>query len=141
MNFSMRSIPAAAAMTAVLIFGAQAQAQTTANPPTNAQGGAAVVPKGPDAMPKSTEQRDMKKPMAKEGDKAGMSNKGGAANMPAGGASKAMSDKSKMDGSTTSKGKAGDPAGASGMATGGAANAPAGPKSGTKDAAGMGTSK
>lgn len=141
MNFSMRSIPAAAAMTAVLIFGTHAQAQTTANPPTNAQGGAAVIPKGPDAMPKSAEQRDMKKPMAKEGDKAGMSNKGGAANMPKGGASGPMTDKSKMDGSTNAAGKAGQPAGAT--ATGGSATPPKGPNTGTKDAAGtgMGTSK
>lgn len=136
MNFSMRSIPAAAAMTAVLIFGAQVQAQTTANPPTNAQGGAAVIPKGPDAMPKSSEQRDMKKPMAKEGDKAGMSNKGGAANMPKGSESMTTADRDKMKGSTNSKGKAGQPAGST--ATGGSANPPVGPNTGTKDQAGTG---
>ena len=142
MTFMTRSISAAAAMTAVLIFGAQAQAQTTANPPTNAQGGAAVIPKGPESTSKSAEQRDMKKPMAKEGDKAGVPTaKGGAANMPAGGASKAMTDKSKMDGSTTSKGKSGQPAGAAGTATGGAAITPAGPNTSTKDAAGTSTTK
>ena len=157
MIFSKRSIPAAAAMTALLIFGAGAQAQTTANPPTNAQGGAAVVPKGPDSMPKSTEQRDMKKPMAKEGDKAGMSNKGDKAgmsdkgdkagmsnkgdkaNMPAGRSSKPMADKSKMQGETNAKGKSGQPAGST--STGGSATPPAGPNTSTKDAAGMGTSK
>ena len=141
MNFSMRSIPAAAAMTAVLVFGAQAQAQaqTTATPPTNAQGGAAAIPKGPDSMPKSAEQRDMKKPMAKEGDKAGMSNKGGSANKPMGGASRPMGDKSKMEGSSNAKGKSGQPAGST--ATGGSATPPAGPNTSTKDAAGMGTSK
>ena len=140
MIFSMRSIPAAAAMTAVLIFGAQAQAQTTANPPTNAQGGAAVIPKGPDSTSKSSEQRDMKKPMAKQGDKAGASNTGGAANMPAGGASRPMGDKA-MQGSTNSKGMAGQPAGAT--ATGGAATPPKGPNTSTRDAAGtgMGTTK
>ena len=140
MKLTMRSIPAAAAMTAALILGAQAQAQTATSPPTNAAGGAAAVPKGPDSMPKSAEQRDMKKPNAKDGDKAGMSNKGGGANMPASPAVSGTRDKAK-GGTSSVTGKSGQPAGST--ATGGAAITPAGPNTGTKDAAGtgMGTTK
>ena len=135
MKFTMRSIPAAAAMVTLLVFGAQVQAQTATTPPSNAAGGAAAVPKGPDSMPKGAEQRDMKKPNAKDGEKAGTSNKGGAANMPASPASGTRADNKGMDGSMT--GKSGQPAGAT--ATGGAANPPKGPNTSAKDAAGTGT--
>lgn len=84
MKFSMRSIPAAATMTAALIFGAQAQAQTTTTPPTTAAGDKAAMPAGPNATPKTTEQRDATKPMAKPGMDAGAASTGGSANMPAG---------------------------------------------------------
>jgi hypothetical protein len=69
MKFSMRSIPAAAAMTAALVFGAQVQAQTT-TPPT-AAGDKAAMPAGPNTTPKTMEQRDMAKPMAKPMAKSG----------------------------------------------------------------------
>ena len=135
MKLNLRSIPAAAAMTALLVMGVQAQAQTTASPPTNAKGDAAPVPKGPDATPKSAEQRDMKKPMAKEGDKAGVMGKGGAANMPASPATTASRDKA-MGSSSSVTGKSGQPAGST--ATGGAGVVPKGPNTSTKDSAGTG---
>lgn len=83
MKFSIRAIPAAAAMTAALIFGAQAQAQT-ATPPTTASGDKAAIPAGPNTGAKTSEQRDASKPMAKEGMDAGAAATGGKANMPAG---------------------------------------------------------
>lgn len=86
MKFSKRTIcklPAAAAMTAALIFGAQAQAQTP-TPPATASGDKAAIPSGPNTGAKTPEQRDAAKPMAKQGMDAGASATGGSANMPAG---------------------------------------------------------
>lgn len=83
MKFSIRAIPAAAAMTAALVFGAQAQAQTP-TPPTTASGDKAAIPAGPNTPAKTPEQRDAAKPMAKEGMDAGAAATGGKANMPAG---------------------------------------------------------
>jgi hypothetical protein len=83
MKFSMRSIPAAAAMTAALVFGAQVQAQT-ATPPTTATGDKAAIPSGPNTGAKTAEQRDAAKPMAKPGMDAGATATGGSANIPAG---------------------------------------------------------
>ena len=83
MKFSIRTIPAAAAMTAALVFGIQAQAQTTTQPST-AEGGKAAIPEGPNTAPKAPAQRDAAKPMAKQGMDAGASATGGGANMPAG---------------------------------------------------------
>ena len=70
-------------MTAALIFGAQAQAQT-ATPPATASGDKAAIPSGPNTGAKTPEQRDAAKPMARQGMDAGASATGGKANMPAG---------------------------------------------------------
>ena len=53
-KYSMRSIPAAAAMAAVLIFGVQAQAQTTGNitPPGSTRSGDAAEPGPKGGAPK-----------------------------------------------------------------------------------------
>ena len=83
MKFSIRTIPAAAAMTAAPFFGAQAHAQTTTQPPT-AEGGKAAIPEGPNTDPKTPAQRDAAKPMGMQGMDAGASSTGGSANMPAG---------------------------------------------------------
>lgn len=83
MKFSIRTIPAAAAMTAALVFGIQAQAQTT-TPPSTGEGGKAAIPEGPNTSPKAPAQRDAAKPMANQGMDAGASSTGGRANMPAG---------------------------------------------------------
>ena len=85
MKFSMRTIPAAAAMTAALIFGIQAQAQTTAQPST-AAGDKAAMPAGPNTSPTTPAQRDMAKPMAKQGATAGSMGAGDSANRSAGSA-------------------------------------------------------
>jgi hypothetical protein len=110
MKFSIRSIPAAAAMTAALVFGAQVQAQT-ATPPTTATGDSAAIPASPNTGAKTAEQRDAKKPMAKPGMDAGTTAAGAHANMPAGpntmgktmeqrDAAKPMARKGAMAGST-----------------------------------------
>ena len=78
-NFSMRSIPAAAAMAAALLIGNVAQAQT-ATPPT-AAGDKATMPAGPNTTPKTMEKRDAAKPMAKSGAMAGSSKAGDSSNM------------------------------------------------------------
>lgn len=83
MNFSMRTIPAAVAMAAALTFGIQAQAQTTTQPAT-AEGGKAAIPAGPNTSPKTPEQGNAAKPMAKQGMDAGGAGTGGSANVPAG---------------------------------------------------------
>ena len=83
MKFSIRTIPAAAAMAAALMFGAQAHAQTTTQP-TTAEGGKAAIPEGPSAGAKTPAQRDAAKPMGREGMDAGSTSTGGSANMPAG---------------------------------------------------------
>ena len=83
MKFLTRTIPAAAAVTAALMFGAQAQAQTTTQPPT-AEGGKAAIPDGPNTGAKTPAQRDAAKPMGKQGMDAGSTSTGGGANMPAG---------------------------------------------------------
>lgn len=85
MKFTKRAIctlPAAAAITAALIFGAQAQAQTS-KPPATASGDTAAIPSGPNTGAKTPEQRDAAKPMAKQGMDAGASATGDQANMPA----------------------------------------------------------
>ena len=67
MKFSKRTIcklPAAAAMTAALIFGAQAQAQTP-TPPATASGDKAAIPSGPNTGAKTPEQRDAQLPAMK----------------------------------------------------------------------------
>ena len=76
MKFSIRTIPAAAAMTAALIFGAQAQAQTTTTPST-AEGGKSAMPAGPNTTGKTMQQRDMGKPMAGQGSMGGSMGAGG----------------------------------------------------------------
>ena len=83
MKFSIRTIPAAAAMAAALMFGAQAHAQTTTQP-TTAEGGKAAIPEGPNTTAKTPAQRDAGKPMGKQGMDAGSTSTGGGANMPAG---------------------------------------------------------
>ena len=83
MKFSIRSIPAAAAMTAALFFGAQVQAQT-ATPPTTATGDSSALPASPNTGAKTPEQRDAKKPMAKQGMDAAAAGTGAHAAMPAG---------------------------------------------------------
>jgi hypothetical protein len=83
MKFSIRAIPAAAAMTAALIFGAQVQAQT-ATPPTTATGDSAAIPASPNMGAKTAAERDAKKPMAKAGTEAGATAAGAHANMPSG---------------------------------------------------------
>lgn len=122
MKFSLRAIPAAAAMTAALIFGAHVQAQT-ATPPTTASGDKAAIPAGPNTPAKTAEQRDAAKPMAKPGMDAGAAATGGSANMPAGpntmGKTMAQRDAAKP------MAKPGMDAGAT--ATGGSANMPDGP--------------
>jgi len=84
MKFSLRAIPAAAAMTAALIVGAPVQAQT-ATPPTTAAGDKAAIPAGPNTGAKTPAQRDATKPMAKQGAMAGTTATGDAAAMPPGG--------------------------------------------------------
>lgn len=79
MKFSARTIPAAAAMTAALMFGAQVHAQT-ATPPTTAAGDKAAMPAGPNTDPKTPAQRDAAKPMGKQGMGAGSTATGGNAN-------------------------------------------------------------
>lgn len=70
-------------MTAALMFGALAQAQTTTMPST-AEGSKAAIPEGPDTSAKTPAQRDAAKPMGMQGRDAGSSSTGGGANMPAG---------------------------------------------------------
>ena len=107
MKFSTRTIPAAAAMTAALMFGAQAQAQTVTSPntitgeratpakpmtnsgPTAADtagtGGAAAMPAGPNTAGQTMQQRDASKPMGNTGSTAaGAAGEGGAATPPRG---------------------------------------------------------
>jgi hypothetical protein len=55
-----RALPAAAAITAALFFGAQAQAQT-ATPPTTASGDRSALPSGPNTSAKTAEERDAAK--------------------------------------------------------------------------------
>ena len=50
------------------------------------EGGAATPPRGPNTMGKTMQQRDMAKPMAKQGAMAGSMGTGDAAAMPPGGA-------------------------------------------------------
>ncbi len=83
MKFSIRTIPAAAAMTAALLFGAQVQGQTTGQPATGA-GDKAAVPAAPNTTGKTMDQRDTSKPMAKPGMDAGAAATGAHANTPAG---------------------------------------------------------
>jgi len=86
MNFSIRTIPAAVAMTAALFFGAQVQAQTTGQPST-AAGDKAAVPAAPNTSGKTMDQRDASKPMAKPGMDAGAAGTAGTgahATTPAG---------------------------------------------------------
>lgn len=82
LKLALRTIPAAAAVTAALMFGAQAQAQTT-TPPDTATGGSANMPAAPNSTPKTMEQRDAAKPMATPG-MSGSAATGGHADMPAG---------------------------------------------------------
>lgn len=82
LKLSIRTIPSAAAMTAALMFGAQAQAQTT-TPPNTGTGGSANMPAAPNSTPKTMEQRDTAKPMATQG-MSGSSATGANADMPAG---------------------------------------------------------
>ena len=63
-------------MTAALMFGAHAQAQTTTMPST-AEGGKAAMPEGPNTTGKSMQQRDMGKPMAGQGSMSGSMGAGG----------------------------------------------------------------
>ena len=109
---TMKTIPLAIAMTAALLFGAGAQAQT----PSTATGGAANPPASANTTPKTMEQRDTAKPMAQSGTNAGVSGTGGKANPPAGSnaapKTKEQHDKSK-------------PMSKSGMNSDGSAKAPA----------------
>ena len=113
MKFSVRTIPAAAAMTAALIFGAHAQAQTSTSPATGSgaaapmaadpnapgsttggamqqrdagsanTGGSANIPAGPNTTSKTMEQRDAAKPMARDGAAAGSTATGDSSRMGA----------------------------------------------------------
>jgi hypothetical protein len=83
MKFSLRAIPAAAAMTASLMLGAPVQAQTTPAP-TTAAGDKAAMPAAPNSTSKTMEQRDAAKPMAKSGAMAGSTGTGAHAAMPDG---------------------------------------------------------
>ena len=85
MKFSIRTIPAAAAMTAAILFGAQVHAQTE-TPPTTAAGDKAAMPAGPNTDPKTPAQRNMAKPMARQGSMGGSMATGNAAGMPPGSA-------------------------------------------------------
>ena len=77
---TMKTIPLAIAMTAALVLGAGAQAQTT---PPSGTGGKANPPADANTMPKTMEQRDAAKPMAQSGSGAGVAGTGGKANPPA----------------------------------------------------------
>ena len=80
MKSNMKKIPLAIAMTAALMFGTAAQAQT----PATGTGGAANPPADANTMPKSKDQRDAGKPMANSGAKAPALGTGDHANPPAG---------------------------------------------------------
>ena len=91
MKFSIRTIPAAAAMTAALMFGGLVQAQS-AGQPTTGSGDRAPIPAAPNAIGgtpgmtgKTLQQRNAAKPMAKQGAMAGSMGTGDAAAMPPGG--------------------------------------------------------
>ena len=122
MKFSIRAIPAAAAMTAALMFGAQVQAQT-ATPPTTATGNNAAIPATPGTPAKTPEQRDAAKPMAKSGTDAGATATGAHANMPAGPSTTGKT----MEQRDASKPMAKPGMDAGATATGANANMPAGP--------------
>ena len=87
MKFLIRTIPAAAAMTAALMFGGAVHAQT-AGQPTTGSGDRTNIPAGPNDMGgtpgKTMQQRNAVKPMAKPGMEAGATATGGGANIPAG---------------------------------------------------------
>ena len=112
---NMKQIPLAIAMTAALMFGGAAQAQT----PSAGTGGSANPPAAANTMPTTKEQRDAAKPMAESGN-ATTAGTGGAANPPAGANAK---PKGKMQrDATKAKRKSAKKAGTSG--TGGNANPP-----------------
>ena len=117
---TMKTIPLAIAMTAALMFGAGAQAQTT--PPTG-MGGKANPPVDANTMPKTMEQRDAANPMAQPGSSAGAAGTGGSASPPAG--ANAMPKTMEQRDAAKPMAQSGSSAGVAG--TGGKANPPASP--------------